>query len=95
MFAQTPVRLTLRRHVGGVVYVKASAAEVTLVPAAVVTVTSTSPAACAGLTHVMCEASTTTTEVAPVKFAPVMVTEVPPAVVPVAGLTVATVGAAR
>src|SRR6266852_638029 len=68
-----------------------------------VTTTFTAPAACAGVVAVICVALTTTTfvaaappnvTVAPVaKFVPVMVTAVPPAVGPLLGLTLLTVGA--
>ena len=64
--------------------------------------TLTTPAEPAGAVTVIWVADTTTTEVpatvpnltevAPVKFAPVRVTEVPPAAGPDAGLTVVTVG---
>jgi hypothetical protein len=67
-----------------------------------VTVTVTAPAACAGVVAVILVLLTTTTlvaaalpnvTVAPVaKFAPVMVTAVPPAVDPLPGATVLTVG---
>ena len=77
-----------------------------LVPAGVVTVTSTVPAASAGamavidvgeeklkLVLVMAMGPKLTT-LAPVKLVPVMVTDAPPVVGPVAGLTRVTVGAA-
>ncbi len=74
------------------------------VPPGVVTVTFTSPAACAGVVAVMVVALTTVmpvaalppkvTLVAPVKLVPVMVTDVPPRVVPLLGLTLVTVGGA-
>jgi hypothetical protein len=80
-----------------------SAADVALVPPGVVTVTSTVPAP-AGEVAVICVALFTVnvvapvapnfTAVAPVKFVPVMVTLVPPAAGPLAGLTLVTVGAA-
>jgi hypothetical protein len=68
-----------------------------------VTVTSTVPALPAGLAVVICVAELTakdaaamppkfTTE-APLKFVPVITTEVPPAVDPLLGLTAVTVGA--
>jgi hypothetical protein len=80
-----------------------SPAEAALVPLNVVTVTSTVPAASAGLTAVICESETKVklvaagapnlTAVAPVNPHPVMVTVVPPAVDPEAGITEFTVGA--
>jgi hypothetical protein len=67
-----------------------------------VTVTVTAPAACAGVVAVIEVLLTTTTLVAAVppnvtvapeaKFVPVIVTAVPPAVDPVFGLTLVTVG---
>ena len=73
-------------------------------PPGVVTVTSTTPAACAGAVDVIVVALTTLkpvaavlpnlTAVAPVKFVPVIVTEVPPASGPDVGLSPDTVGAA-
>ena len=81
---------------------KSSLADVAEVPAAVVTVTLTVPAASAGSTAVICVVELTVklvaavlpniTAVAPVKFVPVMTTEVPPATGPVLGLTAVTVG---
>ena len=74
-----------------------------LVPPAVVTVMSTFPAEPAGEVAVIWVAELTVklaalepnlTAVAPVKLVPVMVTDVPPAVEPVAGDTPVTVGAA-
>ena len=72
------------------------------VPPGVVTCTFTAPAACAGVVAVIEVALFTVklvaavppkvTAVAPVKFVPVMVTLVPPAVGPVFGDTVVTVG---
>jgi hypothetical protein len=69
-----------------------------------VTVTVTAPALPAGVVAVMVVAFTTTTFVAAAlpnftvapeaKFVPVMVTDVPPDVVPVLGLTLLTVGGA-
>jgi hypothetical protein len=69
-----------------------------------VTVTVAAPAACAGVVAVMVVLFTTSTFVAAVppnvtpapaiKFAPVMVTAVPPTVVPPVGLTPVTVGGA-
>ena len=89
--------------VGAASYVNWSAALVALVPPGVVTVTSAVPDP-AGDVAVMCEASTTVTfvpafdpkrtEVAPVKFVPVIVTLVPPPVGPAAGLSPVTVGTA-
>jgi len=88
---------------GSTWYVNLSAEEVALVPPGVVTVTSASPAAWAGLVAVTCVAETTMTPVAgvpskltavaPVRLVPVMVTLVPPMVLPVVGLTPETVGA--
>src|SRR5947208_1787985 len=73
------------------------------VPPAVVTVTSTAPAAFAGETAVMDVAELMTNEaaftppndtaVAPVKFVPVITTDVPPLVDPLVGLNPVTVGA--
>jgi hypothetical protein len=73
-------------------------------PPGVVTTTSTALAACAGVvTVIVVELVTDTlvpavppnvTEVAPVKFVPVMVTEVPPAAGPLFGDTEVTVGGA-
>jgi hypothetical protein len=67
-----------------------------------VTVTVTAPAACAGVVAVICVPLTTTTFVAALlpnatvapaaKFVPVIVTAVPPAVVPLLGDTLLTVG---
>src|SRR6201997_3250784 len=67
-----------------------------------VTVTVTAPAACAGVVAVICVPLTTTTFVAAVppnvtvapatKFVPVIVTAVPPAVDPLLGATLLTVG---
>jgi hypothetical protein len=74
-----------------------------LVPPGVVTSTLTAPAAWAGVVQVMLVALTTltlvaavppmVTPVAPVKPVPVIVTLVPPAVLPVGGLMTVTVGA--
>jgi hypothetical protein len=74
------------------------------VPPAVVTDTVTTPTERAGEVAVICVAELTVnvvaavapklTAVAPVKLVPVMVTDVPPAVVPNVGLTAVTVGAA-
>jgi hypothetical protein len=73
------------------------------VPPGVVTVISTVPAASVGEVAVMVVEFTTVnplaatvpklTAVAPVKFVPVMVIPVPPAVLPDAGVTPVTVGA--
>nr|MCA1071700.1 hypothetical protein [Delftia acidovorans] len=81
-----------------------SAALVVLVPPGVVTRTSTVPAAPAGAVAVMLVALLTVkppaavapkvTAVAPVKFVPVRVTEVPPAVGPAVGEMEVSVGAA-
>ena len=89
---------------GGAVKVKWSAVLVALVPTGVVTVTSTTPAAWAGLTAVICvdelipkDAAPIVpnlTEVAPVKLVPVIVTDVPPIVDPPDGDTAVTVGGA-
>ena len=78
-------------------------ASVALWPSLLVTVTLTAPAACAGVAAVMVVLLVTTTfgaalppmlTVAPLaKFVPVMVTDVPPAVVPVFGEPLLTVGA--
>ena len=88
---------------GPVTKVNWSPAPVALVPPAVVTVMSTVPAAWAGVVAVMDVALLTVklvaavppklTAVAPVNPVPVMVTDVPPAVVPLFGLTLVTVGA--
>jgi hypothetical protein len=77
---------------------------VALVPPEVVTVMSTGPAEPAGAVAVMelallivndvAVAAPNLTAVAPVKFVPVMVTLVPPAVGPAVGLTLVTVGTA-
>ena len=87
--------------VGGVTYVY-PLARLPLAPPVLVTVTDTAPALPAGVVAVMLVLLTTTTfvadalpnvTVAPVaKFVPVIVTDVPPAVVPVPGLTLLTVG---
>ena len=90
--------------VGAGVYVKWSLAEVALEPPTVVTVTSIVPAMCTGEVAVIVVMLTTVTDVAavapkltpvaPVRFVPVIVTEVPPAVGPAFGLTDVTVGGA-
>src|SRR6202011_4007844 len=87
----------------GVTNVNWSAAVLALVPPAVVTVTSTAPAASAGELAVIEVALFTvkpvaavppnSTAVAPVRFVPVIVTTVPPVVGPLVGLTAVTVGA--
>ena len=87
--------------VGGVTYVY-PLARLPLAPPVLVTVTVTAPALPAGVVAVMLVLLTTTTLVAAVlpnvtaapaaKFVPVIVTDVPPAVVPVPGLTLLTVG---
>ena len=76
-----------------------------LLPPGVVTTTLAVPAAPAGVTAVIDVLLTTTTlvaaappmviPVAPVKFVPVMVTDVPPAVGPLLGETAVTVGGSR
>ena len=95
-------------------YVNWSAIDVADVPADVVTVMSTVPAACAGLVAVtvICVSLFTVYEVADVlpkftlfdqgfpsikriRFVPVIVTEVPPAVVPDVGQMLVMVGAAK
>ena len=75
-----------------------------LLPPGVVTVTSTTPTAWAGVVAVIEVALVTLTAVAaappkltavaPVRLLPVIVTEVPPALGPLAGLTEVTVGPA-
>jgi hypothetical protein len=87
----------------GITQVKVSAGLVGDVPAGVVTVTFTDPDDPAGDTAVKVVEEVTLndvaasepnlTAVAPVKVVPVTVTEVPPAVEPVLGLTEETVGA--
>jgi hypothetical protein len=77
---------------------------VVLVPLGVVTTTLTAPAAWAGVVAVIEVALTTVTpvaavppkvtEVAPIKSVPVIVTAVPPAIGPVGGATLVTVGSA-
>ena len=89
--------------VGAARNVNWSAAPVALVPPGVVTVMSTVPALSAGEVAVIDVALLTVnavaavapklTAVAPVKPVPVIVTEVPPAVGPLVGLTLVTVGA--
>jgi len=74
-----------------------------LMPPAVVAVTLTAPAACAAVTAVMDVPPAFTTALgagvppketlAPARFVPVSVTEVPPAVVPEAGAMEASTGA--
>jgi hypothetical protein len=91
-------------HPVDVVYVNRSAALVALLPPAVTTVTWTvSASSTAGVTAVIDESSFTvnpagvppkSTAVASVKFAPVIVTVVPPSTVPLSGLMPDTVGAA-
>jgi hypothetical protein len=78
-------------------------AKAPLCPPGLLTVTITAPALPAGVVAVICVPLTTTTLVAEAlpnvtvaptaKFAPVIVTAVPPAVVPLFGLTLVTVGA--
>ncbi len=87
---------------GGATNVYLSPAETTEVPPGVMTVTSTRPAACAGATAVAEVADTGVTAVAaavpkvtavmPVRFVPVIVTTVPPAIGPDVGLIEVTVG---
>jgi hypothetical protein len=70
------------------------------VPPAVVTVTSTTPEpaglvaaiAVAEVTENVAEAAPNLTDVAPVKFVPAMATAVPPAVGPLVGFKLVTVG---
>ena len=79
-----------------------SPAEVLLVPEGVVTVTSTEPSDERGVVAVICASESTVksgagmspkeTPVAPVKSEPVMVTTLPPAVVPAHGVTLDTNG---
>ncbi len=88
----------------GIVYVNWPADEVALVPAGVVTVTLTLPAALAGDVMVICVAESTVrlvpavvpnlTAVAPVNPVPVIVTTVPPTKGPLVGDMPVTVGAA-
>ena len=88
--------------VGGATYVKSVFAAFT--PPGVVTRMLAVPAGRDGVVQVIVVESTTTrfeaddppkvTAVAPVKFVPVIVTLVPPEVLPVAGLTLVTVGGA-
>src|SRR2546421_139814 len=87
---------------GGVTKVNLSAATSALVPAGVVTVTSTCPGPVAGevaVTDVVLSTVKVTgvapkeTPVAPLKFVPEMVTAVPPAVLPLVGLSPLTTGA--
>lgn len=87
--------------VGVPTFVNLSAGEVVLVPVGVVTVTSTVPAALAGLdttisepvfTMIVPAAEPNFTEVAPVNVVPVTITSVPPAVVPYVGEIPVTVG---
>src|SRR5882672_8601645 len=87
---------------GGVTNVNWSALPVADVPAGVVTVMSTVPGAPLGESAVICPALLTVklaalaapnlTPVAPVKLVPAMTTDVPPAAVPVTGLTPVTDG---
>src|SRR5271166_4739192 len=95
--------LTLVTVGAGVTKVKWSAPELAEVPDGVVTVVSTVPAASAGVVAVIWVDELTvkvvaglapkSTVVAPVKSVPVIVTTVPPWVVPELGLTLVTVGA--
>jgi hypothetical protein len=87
----------------GFIYVNWSAGLVVLVPPGPVTVTSTVPGDPGGDTAVICESLLTVNElagvepkftpVAPVKFDPLTVTEVPPVTGPAEGLTPVTVNA--
>src|SRR5438270_1210785 len=87
---------------GGAMYVNWSAGFVALVCAPTVTMTSATPAACAGVVALICVALTTLTPVAGVpptvtvalalKFVPLIAIAVPPAVGPEVGLTPVTVG---
>ena len=89
--------------VGAATYVKPFA-KAALCVSGFVTTTFTAPAACAAVVAVICVLLTTTTFVAAVppnvtvaplaKFAPVIVTDVPPAATPLLGATLLTVGAA-
>ena len=90
---------------GAARYVYRSAATTADVPPAVVTCTSTVPAACAGAVTLSCDADTGVnpvpatppnfTDVAPDRFEPFTVTTVPPAVGPATGETDDTTGDAR
>src|SRR5689334_22939890 len=87
---------------GEAVKVKWSADDIADVPPAVVTVTSTVPAGSAGATAVICVLELTVKlaaavrpkniAVAPVKLLPVMVTVVPPLLLPVSGVIEVTMG---
>ena len=80
-----------------------SEVDAALVPAGVVTVTSTVPVPAGAVTMICVEELTVytaleppkLTAVAPVKFVPVIVTDVPPASGPLDGLIVVTVGAGK
>lgn len=93
--------LTAGADGGGAVYVNWSAGLVALVPPGVVTVTSTVPDPAGLVAEIWMALSTeklaltvpNLTAVAPLKFAPVIVTGVPPVVTPLFGDTDATVGA--
>src|SRR6202022_4411410 len=97
------VAVTLRGGPGGAVNVKTSAEVMALVPFAPVTVTSTGPAAWAGLTAVSWVSETKLNEVAavepnftpflPLNPDPLIVPVVPPAKGPALGLTEVTVTA--
>ena len=90
--------------VGAATKVNWSAADVALVPPTVVTLTSTVPALPTGVVAVIWVAELTVnplaavapkvTAVAPVKFVPVIVTVVPPAVGPAVAVMLVTVGSA-
>jgi hypothetical protein len=99
LFGLTPVTAG---GLGGVTNVNRSAATAPLVPAGVVTVMSTCPGGAAGEVAVIDVVLSTVkllaavapneTPVAPLKLVPEMVTAVPPAVLPVVGLTPLTAG---
>src|SRR5262249_36589032 len=96
--------LTFGRMLTIGVYVKSSAAVLAEEPPGVVTVTSATPALPAGAVMVICVSLLTVnpfaaappkvTPVAPIKWVPVIVTSVPPAVGPIVGVMFVTVGAA-
>jgi hypothetical protein len=97
-----PVFGVTEETVGAATYVNWSAADVADVPTGVVTVTSTVPGDPAGLIAVIVVDEVTrklveavepkVTPVAPVRLAPVIVTELPPAAMPAVGLIAVTVG---
>src|SRR3989449_4977917 len=88
---------------GGTTYVNSSPGFAALDCPLTVTMTSATPAGCAGVVALICVALTTLTPVAALpptvtvavasKLVPVMVMAVPPAVVPDVGVTAVTVGA--